>query len=42
VEHPVGEAAHLRMIALAGVSAHGIGQGDYLFEGLEVQLDMSR
>jgi len=33
--HPVREAAHLRVSALAGVCAHGVGQGAYLAECLE-------
>jgi len=33
MEHLVWELAHFRVAALAGVSAYGIRQGDYLFEG---------
>ncbi len=33
VEHPVGQAAHLGVAALAGVPAQSIWQGDYLLEG---------
>jgi hypothetical protein len=32
VEHSVGQATHLRVAALAGVSAEGVGQGSYLLE----------
>ena len=32
---PSGEAAHLRVSALAGVRAHGVGQRAYLAECLE-------
>jgi hypothetical protein len=35
VEHPVWKVAHLRVATFAGVSAFGLGQGDYLFEGPE-------
>jgi hypothetical protein len=35
MEHSVGQTAHLRVTALAGVSTHGIGQGGYLLEGPE-------
>ena len=33
VEHPVGQEPHLRVTALAGVSALGVGQSGYLLEG---------
>ncbi len=33
--HPVGEASHLRVAALAGVAADGVGQLRYLPEGFE-------
>ncbi len=33
--HPVGEAPHLRVAALAGVVADGVGQLRYLPEGFE-------
>jgi hypothetical protein len=33
VEHPVRQAAHLGMAALAGVLTHSVGQGGYLLEG---------
>ena len=35
VEHSVGQVAHLRMTALASVGAQGVGQTDYLAQGLQ-------
>jgi hypothetical protein len=38
VEHPIWQTTHLRMTALAGVIPDGVGQGDYLLDGLEYSL----
>jgi hypothetical protein len=35
MEHPVWKLTHFRVAAFAGVSAFGLGQGAYLFEGPE-------
>jgi len=33
VEHPIGQAAHLGVSALAGVLARSVWQRDYLLQG---------
>ncbi|HKH84451.1 MAG TPA: hypothetical protein VKA25_12250, partial [Gemmatimonadales bacterium] len=38
MEHPIWQTTHLRMTALAGVIPDGVGQGDYLLDGLEYSL----
>jgi hypothetical protein len=35
MEHSVGQAAHLRVTALAGVASQGVGQSSYLLERTE-------